>query len=148
MGYSPWGAKSGAGRSNRRTHEHSQPDRDLHICPCAAVALWKVVSGKPRAFLGSRGRLDWGVAFSRGSGGREDFSGSWWVYLQWGGSISSTFTTECGRPSQCGMAHSGPRSQISPTELLVHLQKLGAGGGTNPGAPGQETAAFQGAISP
>ena len=35
--------------------------RGLHISPCAAVALWKVVPGKLRAFLGSRGRLDWGL---------------------------------------------------------------------------------------
>ena len=43
---------------------------------------------------GFSGEVGLGGAFSWCLGGREDFSGSWWVYLQWGGSISHTFTTD------------------------------------------------------
>ena len=43
---------------------------------------------------GFSGEVGLGGAFSWGLGGMEDFSGSWWVYLQWGGSISHTFTTD------------------------------------------------------
>ena len=134
MGYSPWGAKSGAGRSNQRAHEHSQPDpRPPHLPLCRSGP---VESGAREAegISGLSGEAGLGVAFSRGSGGREDFSGSWWVYLQWGGSISSTFTTECGRPSQCGMAHS-VHAQVSdqPYRVAGTSPKAGSWGWYKPG---------------
>lgn len=83
---------------------------------------------------GLSGEAGLGVAFSWGSGGREDFSGSWWVYLQWGGSISSMFTTERGRPSQCGIVHS-VQTQVSdpPCRVAGTSPKAGSWGWYKPG---------------
>ena len=123
--------------------------RGLHISPCAAVALWKVVPGKLRAFLGSRGRLDWGLHLvGVPVGGTIFLAPGGYTYSGVDLSQAHLPLSVAGPPSVEWPTVSMPRSQISPTELLVHLQKLGAGGGTNPGSPGEETAVFQGAISP